>query len=197
MRTQLRQTEALRPRPALLHVLHRARLLQRHAGVFHRGFDPSILVLKVVANGGGIARRASLLLMRLLALRGGAYEDEDGYSDTDLSPDGAIAQRIRAELAAHTALRDDCFVVHATADGRGKGLFVAPGHSISSGSYLFDYEGRWLESDEYEERYPQEGVARADYAVGIARADGSTVFVVSSRNSYAARAPCSLSADCS
>jgi len=95
----------------------------------------------------------------------------------DLSADGEIAKRIRAELAAHAPLRDESFTVRATTDGRGNGLFVAPGHSITSGTYLFDYEGRWIESDEYEQRYPQEGKAHADYAVGIARADGSTVFV--------------------
>jgi hypothetical protein len=50
-----------------------------------------------------------LLCTRLIALRGGG---------DDLSADGDIAQRIRAELAAHEPLPDSRFAVAQTSDGR-------------------------------------------------------------------------------
>lgn len=111
-----------------------------------------------------------LLCSRLLALRGGEQDD--------LSPDGAIARRIRAELAAHRPLPDERFVVAETRDGRGKGLFVAE-EPIEAGTYLFDYAGRVLDQSEYDARYPRSDQDRAlaEYAVGIEQADGSYVYV--------------------
>lgn len=119
----------------------------------------------------GISIKASLLLMRLLGLRGGEHEEDD------LTPDGKVAQRIRRELAAHMPLPDDCFAVRATADGRGDGLYAAPGHSIPAGTFLFDYEGRVLETDEYGALYQQADGPQADYAVGMTRPDGTSVYI--------------------
>ena len=95
-------------------------------------------------------------------------------ADEDLSADGAIAHRIRAELAALTRLPDERFVVASTGSTRGLGLFVAD-QAISSGTYLFDYVGRLLEQEEHDVRYAPG--ARGDYVVGITRADGSRVYV--------------------
>jgi len=104
--------------------------------------------------------------------------------EEDLSASGPIAQRIRAELAAHSPLSDAAFSVGATAD-RGSGLFVAAKEGLAGGTYLFDYGGELLEQNEYDERYPKPlpgqggggGGKSADYAVGIARPDGSSVYV--------------------
>jgi hypothetical protein len=119
-------------------------------------------------------------------LRGGEGRAEDGpladaegeaEEDDDLSADGPIARRIRAELAAHFPLPASTFRVDATRDGRGQGLFAAA--PIGAGSYLFDYEGELLDEREYARRYP-DGVP-ADYAVGLDRADGSAVYVDGAR----------------
>lgn len=105
--------------------------------------------------------------------------DED---DQDLSADGPIAARIRAELAAHSPLSDTDFNVAATAD-RGSGLFVAAREGLAAGTYLFDYGGELIEQNEYDERYHKPlpgqggGGKSADYAVGIARPDDSSAYV--------------------
>lgn len=117
------------------------------------------------------------LTRKVLLWRGGAGSDSS--DDDDLSPDGAVAQRIRAELAAHVPLPDERFVIASTSDGRGMGLFVGAA-PIEAGSYLFDYEGRILEQAEFDLTYPHARRAdgpHADYAVGIEQADGDGVYV--------------------
>jgi len=117
-----------------------------------------------------------LLWGRLLGLfRGG----QRGGGGPDLSPNGAIAKRIRAQLAAHRPLPDACFAVAPTVDGRGKGLFVADHESIEQGTYLFDYAGEVIDQAEYDARYPKANTdgPYADYAVGIVQDDGSSHYV--------------------
>ena len=121
----------------------------------------------------------------LVMLRGGTVpsdviasdstETSDGcdYDEEDLSPDGEIAQRLRAKFAAQEPLPSALFRVQPTEDGRGLGLFADV--VIPAGTYLFDYEGEMLERDEYEARYP--GAAIAEYVVGINTADGSAVYL--------------------
>lgn len=99
---------------------------------------------------------------------------DESVSD-DLSADGAIARRIRAELTAHEPLPDSRFLCADTGSGRGLGLFVGD-LAISSGEYLFDYKGRVREDDEHTELYPED-TGRSNYSIGILRSDGSTVFV--------------------
>eukprot|EP00325_Prymnesiales_sp_UTEX-LB-985_P034556 CAMPEP_0174728882 /NCGR_PEP_ID=MMETSP1094-20130205/52598_1 /TAXON_ID=156173 /ORGANISM="Chrysochromulina brevifilum, Strain UTEX LB 985" /LENGTH=127 /DNA_ID=CAMNT_0015930889 /DNA_START=194 /DNA_END=573 /DNA_ORIENTATION=- len=121
-----------------------------------------------------------LLLQRLLSFRGGVQHPDDiSLMDEDLSPDGDIARRIRAELAAHQPLPASRFAVAETSDGRGKGLFVAGDKPIESGTYLFDYEGRLIEQEEYDTTYPnaRAGGPYADYAVGMVLDDGRSVYV--------------------
>ena len=110
-------------------------------------------------------------LLLLLRFRGGASDD--------LSPDGEIARRIRAELAAHRPLPDSQFAVAQTSDGRGKGLFVSGEEPIEQGAYLFDYGGRLIDQEEYDDKYPNAhtGGPHADYAVGLVLDDGSSVYV--------------------
>jgi len=118
--------------------------------------------------------RDQLLCPRLLALRGGERE-----SDDDLSPDGAIARRIRAELAAREPLPNERFAVDPTRDGRGNGLYVAD-TPIEAGTYLFDYAGRVLDQSAYDAKYPHATRAdgpHADYAVGIVQPDGASMYV--------------------
>ena len=105
------------------------------------------------------------------------YGGGDAEGD-DLSPDGAIAERIRSELAALQPLPDALFAVLETDDGRGMGLFVA-GQAIEAGTYLFDYAGKLIEQWEYDELYPRAHASGpfADYAVGILMDDGRSVYV--------------------
>jgi hypothetical protein len=101
----------------------------------------------------------------------------DDFSSEDLSPDGAIAQRIRAELAALEPLAEACFVVAPSRQGVGLGLFVASGTpNIEASTYLFDYTGEELSAEQYHARYEGAG-RRADYAVGIETADNSAVYI--------------------
>ena len=117
----------------------------------------------------------SLTHVSLQAEEASADELLDG---DDLSPDGPIAQRIRAELAAHEPLDASTFRVADTGDAaRGRGLYVSRGSTISSGCYLFDYEGEILDQQAFDERYPAASAQRADYAVGLLNADGSSVYV--------------------
>jgi len=99
---------------------------------------------------------------------------EESVSD-DLSADGPIARRIRAELAAYKPLPDSRFRCVHTGSGRGFGLYVGE-LTIESGEYLFDYQGRTREDAEHTALYPED-TGRSNYSVGILRSDGSTVFV--------------------
>ena len=124
----------------------------------------------------------SMLLMPVLPLwrpaawlqkrfaRSNACNDDD-----DLSADGPIARRIRADLAKNVPLPDSRFRCAPTGDGRGLGLFVA-GQPIESGTYLFDYKGRLREEGEHTKLYPID-TARSNYSVGIMRADETSVYV--------------------
>ena len=126
-----------------------------------------------------IATLQLMLCGPLFALRGGHDDDYTGdEEDDDLSPNGAIAQRIRAQLAAQKPLPDARFVIAETTDGRGKGLFVGA-EPIEAGAYLFDYGGRLIEQDEYNARYTvsRTGGVQADYAVGMVLDDGRSVYV--------------------
>ena len=103
--------------------------------------------------------------------------DPADFEDDDLSADGPIARRIRAELAALDPLPDQHFAVAQTDDKRGRGLFVAQGVVIQQGTYIFDYDGQVLEQPDYDALYPEASGVRADYAIGILRPDGSSVYV--------------------
>lgn len=98
-------------------------------------------------------------------------------TEDDLSADGPVAQRIRAELLAHRPLPNSRFTIAATHDGRGMGLFAV--EDIETGTYLFDYAGEVLTQAEFDERYSPPSGAKgvADYAVGVVRADGSFMYV--------------------
>jgi hypothetical protein len=124
---------------------------------------------------------------RSLPFNGGMCicEDED---IEDLSPDGPIATRIRAEIAAYEPLPESHFIIAKTFNGRGNGLYVH-GQPIWTGTFLFYYEGEILEQEEYDERYLRSMEASdgggseacpgaiAEYAVGIVRPDGTSVYV--------------------
>ena len=103
---------------------------------------------------------------RVVLCAGGLVNEDD-----DLSADGPIARRIRAELAAHVPLPDSRFRCAPTGSSRGLGLFVRE-QPISSGTYLFDYEGRVREEGEHARLYPTD-TARSNYSVGILRAVGA------------------------
>jgi len=104
-------------------------------------------------------------------------EELDDLSSEDLSPDGPIAQRIRAEIAALQPLAESRFIVAPSNPSVGLGLFVASGTpSIEAFTYLFDYTGEILSTTEFHARYEAAG-RRADYAVGIETAENSAVYI--------------------
>lgn len=105
------------------------------------------------------------------------FDNENDGEDDDLSADGPIAARIRADLAAREPLPDSRFVVADTGEARGFGLFVGE-EAIESGTFLMDYHGELLEQAEYDRRYrAKDGSTRADYVVGVDRPDGTRVYL--------------------
>jgi hypothetical protein len=112
------------------------------------------------------------------ASESGESSTDDLLEGEDLSADGPIAQRIRAELSAHEPLDASVFRVAHTGDpARGRGLYVSEGSAISSGTYLFDYEGELIDQQSYDARYSPESAKQADYAVGLLLPDGRSVYI--------------------
>jgi len=99
-----------------------------------------------------------------ILLLGSALTRQQLAHDTQLQIELAeMKERIDARIAALRPLERRFFRITATGNGKGGGLFATK--DIPSGTFLFDYRGEVLDTDQFDHRYP-DGVP-ADYVVQV------------------------------